>query len=397
MAEIELKKEKILELIDDKELIQIAREMVSIPSITRMEGMGMVRFLSKWFRDLKISTRIYPCENDRANFFADYGNTQGPGRYIFNGHQDTKPVTGMRIDPFGGEIKDGRLYGRGACDMKGSIAAVLCAFKALVRAGLKPKGGITFFSDIEEEYGGNGGYYWAKNAGLLNGYEGLISCEPTQLEVQIGNRGCFITAFEAKGRAAHSGLAQLGRNAVQDMAFFITEYLKLPYLTVENPYFGRCTVNFEKIEGGLYLSAVPDRCLACVDSRLIPETPPELVQKQVDELIARLKRENGITIVETPEPENWRPSSAKLKAEHISPEHPLVLLARRAVETVRDKNAIISGCPGITIAMVMIEMGTPAIILGPGSIAQAHTDDEWVEASQLLEAARIYTLIMSEI
>ena len=388
--------DKLFDLIDENELVQITREMVAIPSITHREGRGMVDFFERWFNDLGVPARIYPCEGGRANFFADYGKTEGSGRYIFNGHMDIKPVDGMTVDPFGGEIRDGRIYGRGSCDMKGPIASLLIALKALVRCGKKPKGGITFFSDIEEEYGGWGGYYWAKSEGLFDGFEGMISCEPSELEVQIGNRGCFVTAFETKGRSAHSGLAHLGINAVQNMSLFINEYLKLPYLQVENPYFGKCTVNFEKIEGGLYLSAVPDRCISCVDSRLIPDTPPELVQKQVNELMDRLNREHSINVSETDEPEMWRPKSVKLKAESILPDHELVRRLTKAVTLGSGEKAKVGGCPAITIAMVLIEMGIPAVICGPGSIAQAHTEDEFVEIDQLKKAARIYLALMSE-
>jgi len=387
--------EKLLDLIDEDEVIQTTRDMVGIPSITHHEGMGMVRYLEKWFKDLNIPVRIYPIGDDRANFFADYGAVSGPGRYMFNGHQDIKPVDGMVIDPYAGEIRDGRMYGRGTCDMKGGIAAVLCALKALVRAGVKPKGGITFFSDIEEEFAGGDGYYWAQREGKFDGFEGLISCEPTELEVQIGNRGAYVTCFETKGRSAHSGLAHLGINAIHNMAHFIMEYLTLPYLSTENPYFGKCTVNFEKIEGGLYLSAVPDRCMACVDSRLIQETPPEHVQQEVDELMERMNREHGINISEIAPPPDWRPGDFKLKAEAIPADHDLTRRAADAVEIATGKKAVISGCPAITIAMVLIEMGIPAIICGPGSIAQAHTEDEWVEIAQLPKAARVYTALMA--
>jgi acetylornithine deacetylase len=386
---------KLFGLIDDDEVVQVTREMVAIPSITHREGRGMTDYLDRWFKDLGIPTRVYPCEGDRANFFADFGNTDGAGRFIFNGHQDIKPVDGMTVEPFAGEIRDGKLYGRGSCDMKGAIAALLCAFKVLVRAGIKPKGGITFFSDIEEEYGGGGGYYWARDQGLFDGFEGMISCEPSELEVQIGNRGCFVTAFETRGRSAHSGLAHLGINAIQNMALFIGEYLNLPYLQVENRYFGKCTVNFEKIEGGLYLSAVPDRCMSSVDSRLIPDTPPELVQKEVDGLMDRLNREHGINVRESSEPGDWRPSSVKLKAEFISPDHALVQRVKNAVELGTGEDAVIGGCPAITIAMVLTEMGIPAVICGPGSIAQAHTENEWVETDQIKKAVRVYTALMA--
>lgn len=387
--------DKLLSLIDDNEVIQVTRDMVAIPSITHHEGMGMVNYFERWFKDLSIPVRIYPCDGDRANFFADYGVTSGPGRFMFNGHMDIKPVVGMVIDPFAGEIREGKMYGRGTCDMKGGLAAVMCAFKALVRAGVRPMGGITLYSDIEEEYGGQAGYYWAKKEGLYDGYEGLISCEPTNLEIQIGNRGAYAVSFETRGRSAHSGLAHLGINAIHNMALFILEYLKLPYLQIENPYFGKCTVNFEKIEGGLYLSAVPDHCQACVDSRLIPETPPELVQHQVDGLMERMNREQGINIREAPQPKGWRAVTARNRAEFIPPDHPFTLRIVDAWKKALGKDPVISACPGVTIAMVLIAMGIPAIICGPGDMSKAHTDDEYVEVDQILKAVRLYTALMA--
>jgi len=179
------------------------------------------------------------------------------------------------------------------------------------------------------------------------------------------------------------------------MALFINEFLKLPYLQVENPYFGKCTVNFEKIDGGLYLSAVPDRCQACVDTRLIPETSPEVVQKQVDELMERMNREHGINISEVPQPEGWRAVTAKNRAAAIPADHPFTLRIAEAWKQALGKDPVISGCPGVTIAMVLIEMGIPAIICGPGAMSKAHTDDEYVEVEQVLKATRLYTALMA--
>jgi len=382
-------------LIDDAEVLQVTRELVAIPSITGHEGDGVLNFLVRWFSDLGIPVRLDRIGDGRANLFADWTANGNPGRFVLNGHQDTKPVMGMTVDPFAGDISGGRLYGRGACDMKGGIAAILCAFKALVRTGVRPRGGITFFSDIEEELGGPNGMNRVLGAGMLDGFEGLISAEPSELEIHIGNRGGYVTAFETHGKTVHSGAVHLGRNAVMDMARFISEYLRLPYLTAENPYFGRATVNFEKIEGGLSDSTVPDRCIACLDSRLIPETPPDRVLAEVRALIDRLTGEHGMDVREIDPPKSWRPSRGIGGAQFIAPGHKLARRVARAVRAATGSEPVIAGCPAATIAGVMIGRGTPAVILGPGSIAQAHTADEWVEVDQLGRAARVYTALMA--
>lgn len=382
--------------IDDDEVVQVAQDLVRIPSITHIEGRGVATYMENWFRDLKLPMRLYDAGGDRVNFFVDYGATDGPGRYIFNGHQDTKPTGTMTVDPFAAEIRDGRMYGRGACDMKSGLAGVLCAFKALIRAGVKPAGGITFYSDIEEEYGGPAGMTLMLEEGRLEGYEALISCEPTGMELQIGNNGGMATAYEASGRTAHSGLAHLGVNAVVHMARFITEYLELPYLKVENPLFGKSTVNFEKIDGGNYLSAVPDWCRVCLDTRFIPDTPPEMVRAQIADLIDRLHREEGITIREVPQPLDWRPPGGKfVAAAFIPPEHPFVRRVATAYHNALGTEPVLSGCPGATIAGLMIRRGTPAVIIGPGRIEQAHTDDEWITVADIPRGARVYAELMA--
>ena len=386
--------EHLYKYIDDDEVVQIACDLVAIPSITTKEGRGMLDYMERWFDDLGIPYREYPTGDGRASFFADFGAVSGPGRYVFNGHMDTKPVDGMTVDPFGGVIKDGKMYGRGACDMKSGIAAVLCAYKALVRGGFTPAAGITFFSDIEEEFGGPNAMMSIINKGLLDEFEGLISCEPTNLDVQLGDKGGFVTCFETRGRTAHSGLAHLGVNAIENMMLFITEYLELPYFKKRSQYFGEPTINFERISGGNYLSAVPDRCFACVDSRLIPETPVSEVHKEVCDLMDRLNSERGINISEIDPPKSWRPRRGMNDSHHLKPDHEHVRRVAASVTEATGKEATISGCPGATIAGIMIARGIPSVICGPGSIIQAHTEDEWIDTNQIPTAAYIYTSLM---
>ncbi len=387
----------LLKFIDDNEVIQLAQTLVGIPSITHHEGPGMLNFLKNWFKDLGIPYRDIPCSGDRGHFFAEFGATEGPGRFLFNGHQDTKPVEGMTVDPFAAEIIDGRMYGRGACDMKGAIAGFLCAFKALVRGGVTPKGGITFYSDIEEEYSGPDSFMTFVEQGMFDNYEALISGEPTKMEIHIGNKGGYTTAFEVSGKKAHSGVAHLGRNAIHHAARFVSEYLELPYSKERSPYFGEPTINFEKIEAGAWLSAtVPDRCIICLDSRLIPETPPEDVLEQVAALISRLEKEEGIHVREVDPPSDWRPRRGYQEAAAIEPDHPLTLRMIDAYRKGSGEEPKLSALPGATFAGVMIRRNLPSLICGPGSIEQAHTEDEWVEVAQLPKAARIYTALMAE-
>jgi acetylornithine deacetylase/succinyl-diaminopimelate desuccinylase-like protein len=387
--------DRILAAIDPAEVIQIARDLVAIPSITHEEGDGMVRFYTDWFADLNIPVRLFPVDEHRAHFFADFPSPDGSTRLLFNGHQDTKPVAGMTVPPFG-EVRDGRLYGRGSCDMKGAIAAVLCAMKALVRAGVHPPAGMTFYSDIEEEYGGPDGYPRIVEEGLTSGYSGVVCCEPTEMRVCIGNKGGVVTAFEVRGHAAHSSTPYSGRNAIHDMVRFISAYLDLPYLAESDPVFGLPTVNFEMIDGGQSESTLPDRCVACLDTRIIPSSQPQVVVAQYETLMAHLRAETGMDIRETDPPAHWRPRRGQLDAMGIDPAHPLAVAACDAISTALGREPTISALEGATFGGYMIARGLPSIILGPGSIRQAHTEDEWVELAEVVGACRVYgTLIGS--
>ena len=177
---------------------------------------------------------------------------------------------------------------------------------------------------------------------------------------------------------------------------FIQEYLNLPYLKIDNSHFGRSTVNFEKIEGGLYLSAVPDECLACVDSRLIPDTPPQLVQKQVDALINEINKSAPFKVIEREEPPEWRRKQTKYKAEALPARHPLIKRMAKAVKDATGKDAVIAGFPGMTITTAALEQGIPSVVCGPGSLMQAHTADEWIDTEQIVKACRIYTALMTD-
>jgi acetylornithine deacetylase/succinyl-diaminopimelate desuccinylase-like protein len=143
----------ILDSIDLDETIGLARSLVQIPSISGQEGLPISEFMADWLRDARIDSGLQHVGDDRANV---YGRVQGSGsgpRLLLNGHLDTKPGDGMTIDPFGGDIRDGRLYGRGSCDMKGPVAAEMIALKAIAHSGIDLHGTLVFGSEVGEDGG----------------------------------------------------------------------------------------------------------------------------------------------------------------------------------------------------------------------------------------------------
>src|SRR5262249_45246511 len=144
----------ILESIDRDETIALAQALVRIPSVTGHEGLEISRYMADWLRENGVASGIQEFGADRANVYGRIdGGRPGP-RLLLNGHLDTKPGDNMTIDPYGGEVKDGRLYGRGSCDMKGPVAAEMIAVKAIARSGLRFGGTLVFGSEVGEDGGG---------------------------------------------------------------------------------------------------------------------------------------------------------------------------------------------------------------------------------------------------
>ncbi len=403
----------VLDRIDPGEVLELASALIRIPSITGQEGRQISDFLHGWLSRLGLAAGLQqssvpapesivsltavgsrPAQlqpTERYNVVADLPGKgrPAPGKsalsLLFQGHLDTKWVDGMEIDPFGAEVHDGKLYGRGAADMKSGLAAMLVAMKALKESGIPLAGTCRFASEVGEE-GGGWGLTELDQAGYLRADAAVIA-EPSSLEVQIGNRGTYKAEIQTTGRAIHNGLAQEGVNAIEKMAPVIAGLYSLPLRQYRDPVWGTTSISIQKIDGGgRWEASVADECRLWVDFRVTPHDPPEEVDRQVRGMLEGLAQAD-------PELQYDLRQYAGSPAVAISANESLVAVASRAVEQIRG-SARLGACPGGTAAGYLIQRhATPAIILGPGSLAQAHGRTEWVEVQQVIDAARIYALI----
>jgi len=378
---------KIPEIIDASETVKLTQELVKIPSITEEEGKAISVFMADWLSSAGLQPTLQPADKGRLNLICELKGEKGP-TILFNSHQDTKWTDGMTIDPFAAEIKDGRLYGRGAGDAKSSLAAIMMALKTLKHSGVVLNGNIRFVSEVGEEGGG-----WSaeqlESSGFMDADMAVIG-EQTELRVEIGNRGVFRNFIKVFGRATHSGLAQRGINAIQKMAKVVLGLYELPYLELDDPIWGKSSMNVQKIEGGRYSASVPDECTISIDSRLTAKIPPEEAKEQIVQLLHVIADSDGEFQFEfgaTGE------GLVMIPAAFISEDEKIVVVAKEAIRRVLRTEPTIAACSGYTMAARFIQRGIPAIILGPGSVEQAHSADEWVEIQQIVDAAKIYTLI----
>lgn len=383
----------LLDQVHPDEVFTLARELVAIPSIAGEEGTAITRFISDWFEGLGLKPQWQEVEPERFNLTCRMeGEEPGPV-LLLEGHQDTKPVQGMRIDPFHEGIREGKLWGRGACDMKSALAGMMVVFKVLKEHSVRTRGTLVFTAEVGEEAIGRWGADRMIEAGWADADMAVVG-EPSGLAVQLGNRGWWRKTIKVLGRATHSGTAEKGVNAILKMSRVVQELYRLPYLQVDDPIWGRSSLNVHTIHGGGRWSAsVPDECTISIDSRLTPAAPPEVPMGQAEELLHRMSEEDPEFRVD---PEVTGSDMGEAAAA-VSPDAEVVQAACRAVQIATGRDAQLGACAGYTIASKLKRRGIPTVILGPGRIEQAHTVDEQVDLNEVVTAARVYLAMVLDV
>jgi len=372
--------------VDADEVIDLARALIA----ARSENPGgtedeAAEVASGFLAEIDASPATVRGDAGRPSVVATIGPEDGPS-LAWNGHLDTVPTGSLdtwSVDPFAGAVVDGRLIGRGACDMKGAIAAALAAGAAIRRAGIELGGALTFHLAADEELAGVHGTKVLLDRGLLSQQAAIVG-EPTDLALGLAERGgAWITAT-AYGAAAHGSQPGRGVNAITSMARFL---LRLPEVipATEHPLCGRATVNAALIEGGSAPNVVPDRCAVDIDRRILPgEDDPDAVLAPFHQLAAELRREHPEVDVRS-EIREWTDAAEAPADSEIAD------VLRAAVTAEGGSPPADAGFTGITDARYYInDAKIPAVIFGPGSLSVAHTADEWVDVPDLVQAARIY-------
>jgi len=253
-------------LSDD--VVSLLGDLVRIPSVCGEEG-AIADFLAKWLRSNGLPAEIMDVKPRRPNVICRLrGRDDGP-RFMLNGHVDTvAPGTGWKHDPFGAEVEDGKMYGRGTVDMKAGVAAMLSALAQCKAEGLPRRGEVIFAAVVDEESIDLGSYALVQK-GLTKGLDFAMISEATGLDVVTAHRGRVVFDVEVHGKAAHSMWPDHGVSAIASAAVLINHLAKLGGPT--HPKMGRCTVNVLKVEGGQEeVMLVPDRCRVVIDRCLVP-------------------------------------------------------------------------------------------------------------------------------
>jgi len=359
--------------------LDLAQALVRLPSVnpnydSSSAGEGMVTdWIATWGRANGFSVQRQPVLQGRENVLLQLRNGTDHPHFMLNGHTDTVGVGGMTIAPFGGEVREGRLWGRGTSDMKGPLACMLAAALRLKNTPNSWRGTLTVACMADEEFCFRGVTAMLEQLKPLPDF--AVVGEPTRLRVVRGCKGCLRFTIHALGRAAHSSKPHEGRSAVVAMAHAILD-LEQHFATrltqITSPGFGTSTGSIGLISGGTGVNIVPEHCAIQVDIRLLPGQDWRETYREIQ---ARL-RERCQQVPEV----SWQfddPSVVDQSFE-FSPKHPLVKTAS-AVLGQPEPDVVFFSCDASKIAA----RGVPVIVLGPGDIAQAHTVDEHIALGDL--------------
>lgn len=374
------------------EAASLLRDLVAIPSVNpgfRKDGdpeewFGERRigeFTAGWLRRMGLEVALQEVLPGRSNVLAFMKGSQDGRSLVWEAHLDTVQVGGMRVDPFGGEVRDGRLYGRGAVDVKGGLAAMMLALRLLGEHPSRPSTDVYLAAVVDEEYQYRGVSHLIESGLRVNA--GVVA-EPTGLKIASACKGCVRWRIVVTGRSAHTSRPAEGINAIEVAAALLQrlrEELGPRFQARVHPLVGAPTLCCSLIEGGTGVNTVPDRCVLTFDRRLVPGETDNAALEEIrgiaEAFRARTDPRIGISME--------RPFVHDIPME-VPTQADIVSCARRAARAVLGDDEVV-GVPFGSDASKLVKAGIPTIIFGPGNIEQAHTAEEFVEIEQVAQAA----------
>lgn len=379
--------DKVLRSIEATSVAELTREMIRTPTVNPPgDEIVLAKLLQRRMAELGLHAEVFPFDGNRANLYCRIPGTGRRTALVYSGHLDTVPVGTEQWphDPFSAAVTEGRIYGRGAADMKGGIAAMIAAASAIVQSGKTLEGDLILAFTAGEEVNSVGAVRMLQD-GFLEGCSALVIAEPTGLQVCPAHKGALWLEAVVKGQAAHSSSPQLGKNAIIPMAEFIQELQHLSHPHVVHPLLGEPTMNIATIQGGFKTNVVPDLCRLTIDFRTVPGQDHTQIATSVAKLLDECARKRAV---------DWELRMVTDRQPvATSSDDPFVRLFVDCATQILDKAPSLQGAAYFTDAAVLLPaLRVPLVICGPGEASCAHQANEWVSIENLGMAAQIYAL-----
>ena len=377
--------------IRKKELVDLTTRLVQAPTENPPGNeKGAAQFLKPILSKMgfKIKTILSP--KGRWNLIAEKRWGRNGRTLIFNGHLDVVPAgdpSQWKYPPFQGKLYRGRIYGRGASDMKSGIASFIHALSIIDRSKIHlHQGAVILHLVSDEESHGHQGMGFLTQKGGIHGDAVLVG-EPTDLYPVIAHKGALWLRISTFGKSAHSAKPHLGLNAIEKMTKLMNRLNSIP-LEKEHPLLGKPTLSIGTIQGGTKINVVPDRCEIEVDRRMLPGEKKEEVLGVMKEILDSLQSQDSLF--------QYRMEEIDFaESSEVDPEEEIIKIGVEAIQEVIGKKPPLRAFSGFTDSRFYInQCHIPTLVFGPGDTNQIHTTDESVEVDALVQAAHIYALIL---
>jgi succinyl-diaminopimelate desuccinylase len=392
--------EAALARVDRDELIALARDLIRIPSVVRpgdpeATEAGVAEHVQAWLTGEGFSLQIQHVAPGRPNVVAWLDGEPGPRALLLEGHTDV--VTegdphAWTYPPFGAELVNGRIYGRGAADMKGGLAAAMVAAAAIKRSGARFQGRLVVGALVDEE-GDMLGVKHLCQTPIGRALTAAIICEPEDNVLCLEQRGVVWARVTARGRMAHGAMPEAGVNPISALAALLREtpglerrlrrlcersrHLRPPTVTP--------TVVQAPVDGVPQSNVIPGTARATLDIRLTPGPDEAAIAAEIDAACQRaMATVPGVAV-------EWQALNGYRLATRVDAAEAVVQAMVKGVRQATGRRPRFGGVPGSTDGTILrMQLGTPIVTCGPGARLIPHQVDEYVDVEQLIESARIY-------
>jgi len=386
--------------IDSDELVALTRDLIRIPSVIRpgdpsATEAAVADYVHRWFVKEGFDVEVQDVAPGRPNVLAIFGEKGAGKSLLLEGHTDVvtegDPVQ-WTYPPFAAEMAESRIYGRGAADMKSGLAAAMVAAAAFKRSGTRLDGRLVVGALVDEEGDMIGAKHLCATT-IGRELDAAIICEPEENELCLEQRGVVWARVTVHGRMAHGAMPEAGVNPITGVCALLREAAdlqrRLRRLCAKSKYLKPPTVTPTIVKAPLQglpqSNVIPASAEATLDIRLTPGPDADAVAAEIERTCRRAATGGGGITIE------WRPVNGFRLATRVEKDEPLVRAMVRGVRQATGKGARFGGVPGSTDGTILrTTLGIPIVTCGPGNRLIPHQVDEYVEVTELVDAARIY-------
>jgi succinyl-diaminopimelate desuccinylase len=393
---------RLLGFINRDELIDLTRELIRIDSVIRPETGNtetrVVQYIADWIRrELGVEPLVETVVPARENIIVTIDSGRPGPCLMFEGHTDVVSEGNPDLwqhDPFGGEIENGKIYGRGACDMKAGLAVNLLTVKAMMRSGVEYTGKMRLGIVCDEEDLMLGIQDYIRR-GHADDVDACLVSEPEENQLCISMKGALRAIVNVKGKMAHGAMPLTGINTSVRMARIILAFDNFEKEEIasfgKDPFLGWPSITFTVVQTPppgepMQLNVMPSESVAYVDIRTVPSQNHDRIKMKLQEILDQLAKQD-------PDFHAQIKFIADKPVVSMEKEEPIVMITAQAFRDITGREPIYNGVPGATDGTFLRALkGIPCLVNGPGPRHLPHQTDEYVEIDELFESAQIYLL-----